>query len=107
MGRCDYSDRDAAPDIRVLWDRTPHARKVYRCDRCGDEIAAGQVYDSLGIVEDGTFRHERKHHWADQYPSGCPAIGLRDKAELAKQFALDERLFARANPIPDTEERKL
>lgn len=71
------------PDIRVLWDKTPKARKAHRCDACGEEIAAGEVYESRGYTEDGAFKAEKLHRWAYLYPSGCPTRGALDAAEIA------------------------
>lgn len=85
----DWDMEDCAPDIRVLWDRTPVARKAYLCDACGDPIQIGERYASTGLREDGAFRHERTHLWAYQDPSGCPAQRAKDLAELADQYARD------------------
>lgn len=76
---------DAAPDIRVLWDKTPVARKPHRCDCCGGEIASGEKYESRGIVLDGAFQAEKLHRWAYQYPSGCPRLRARDMAEIQEE----------------------
>lgn len=70
------------PDIRVLWNKTPKARKAHLCDACGDEIAVGEVYESTGWIEDGERKIEKRHRWAFQYPSGCPARRARDLAEI-------------------------
>lgn len=84
---------DEAPDIRVLWTRTSRARKPYVCDACGEVIAFGERYESTGLIEDGVFRHERRHFGAYQFPSGCPRIGQQDRAEAEEQFRRDEALF--------------
>lgn len=92
--------RDSAPDIRIIWDKSPVARKEHRCDCCGETITIGKRYESRGIVEDGAFRAEKLHRWAYQYPSGCPGRRERDLAELREQAAKDDVLF---NPSPDLE----
>jgi hypothetical protein len=80
---------DEAPDIRILWDKTPVARKQYRCDRCGEMIEPGTKYSTVGLREDGAFRHDRTHRFANFYPSGCPTLGERDRAEIAKDHSDD------------------
>lgn len=84
---------DGAPDIRVLWDKRPVARKTHRCGLCGEEIMIGARYSSVGLIEDGLFRAEKTHEGAYHYPSGCPAVGARDRAEAEEQFRKDEALF--------------
>jgi len=79
---------DDAPDIRVLWDKRPQARKPYVCARCGDAIEVGQKYASTGIVLDGTFEARKTHLYADYYPSGCPRLGEKDRAEIERDSAL-------------------
>lgn len=74
--------RDAAPDIRVLWSKTPRARKPHLCDCCGEEIAPGAKYESRGWIEDGEHKTEKIHLFAYQYPSGCPTRGAKDRAEI-------------------------
>ncbi len=89
-----YDDaRHDAPDIRVLWDRKSHARKPYNCDCCGEGIAKGERYQSIGILEDDDFRHHRTHVDAYQALSGCPTIRAREKAEAEAQFEADRQLF--------------
>ena len=73
--------REAAPDIVVLWDKTPKARRPHLCDACNEEIAPGTVYESRGWREDGEFKTEKLHRWAYQHPSGCPRFAERDKRE--------------------------
>jgi hypothetical protein len=85
--------RDAAPDIRVLWDKQPVARKAHRCARCGDEIKAGERYESTGIITDGVLEATKQHRWAYQYPSGCPVFGERDRAELLEQESAERQQY--------------
>jgi hypothetical protein len=82
-----------APEIVILWDRQPTARKEYRCDCCGDPLPAGERYSSVGLREDGEFRHKRTHLGSWRYPSGCPRIGARDRADEQAQFERDQQLF--------------
>jgi len=90
-----------APVIRVLWQRKPHARKPYVCEQCREPIAPGERYESVGLIEDGAFRHMTLHINAAQYPSGCPSTGQRDAAELADQFEKDRAaFFPSPNPEP-------
>lgn len=70
------------PDIVLLWEKTPKARKPHLCDRCNEPIAVGEQYESAGWREDGEFQFRKCHRWAYHYPSGCPSIGAKDKAEL-------------------------
>lgn len=71
-----------APSITVLWDKRPKARRPHLCDRCNDEVAVGQQYESRGWREDGEFKSEKLHLFAHRYPSGCPSIKPRDIAEI-------------------------
>ncbi len=76
---------DSAPDVTVLWSKSPIARKAHRCNRCGEEIQAGQRYESLGVITGGEFQYEKLHRWANQYPSGCPRFRELDMIELEKE----------------------
>ncbi|NLS27967.1 hypothetical protein S2M10_29690 [Sphingomonas sp. S2M10] len=87
------NERGDAPDIRVLWNRASTARKYYHCDLCGGEITPGERYSSTGLIEDGVFRHERMHDRAIGYPSGCPSIGAKERAENDAQFEADRAQF--------------
>lgn len=84
---------DAAPDVRVIWNKTPKARKPHLCDLCNEEIAVGEVYSSMGVITDGVFEATKMHRWAGGYPSGCPTRGARDRAEAEAQFAADQEAF--------------
>lgn len=85
-----YYDRDGAPSVTVIWDKTPVARIPHLCAHCGGKIEPGTRYQSVGRIVDGKFEAEKTHRWAYQYPSGCPGIGDKDKAELADQYARDK-----------------
>jgi hypothetical protein len=80
MGFRDWQD-DGAPDVRVVWDKTPTARLPHLCDVCNEEITPGTVYESVGYYEDGEFVTQKRHRWAYQYPSGCPRFAERDRRE--------------------------
>jgi hypothetical protein len=71
-----------APDIQVIWDKTPRARRAHLCDSCGEEIAVGEVYESRGLYMDGEFQTEKLHRYAYRYPRGCPRFRAQDIAAL-------------------------
>lgn len=85
--------RDAAPDVRLLWHKRPVARKPHLCDHCNDEIAPGTRYESIGLLSDGTFQFEKLHLFAHHCPSGCPRFRNRERAELEAQFKDDAKHF--------------
>jgi hypothetical protein len=93
MSDCRYDNVDQAPDVTVLWERSPVARIVHLCDRCNDEIAPGTRYCSTGLRVDGVFEYIKTHVGAYRYPSGCPSVGARDRADEAAQFKADRALF--------------
>lgn len=76
---------DGAPDVRVLWNKTPKAKRPHLCDQCHEEIAPGEVYESQGYIIDGEFTAKKTHRWAYHYPSGCPRFRHRDLTELQFQ----------------------
>ena len=74
-----------APDIRILWQKASRARKEYHCDRCGDALPVGELYESLGIIIDGEFRHERTH-----CGPMCPHERVKALAEDLAQYNADK-----------------
>lgn len=87
------SSDDGAPDIRVLWNKTPKARKAHMCDACNEEIAPGEIYSSTGVITDGAFEATKTHRWAYHHPSGCPARNAKDVAELRAQYEAEAEAF--------------
>lgn len=81
------------PTVRVLWNKTPMARRPHLCCICGEEIAAGTRYESVGVLIDGDFEATKQHLRTTDHVSGCPRFAERDKAELAAQFAADKAAF--------------
>lgn len=77
------------PDIRVLWERKPTARKPHRCDRCAEEIRIGERYEDTGLINDGVFERLKHHLGAYAWPSHCPALREKDLAELAAEEQRD------------------
>ena len=75
-------DEHEAPVVRILWNKTPRARRSHQCGRCNEEIVPGTVYESVGLVEEGSFLHEKRHLYAYRYPSGCPSFAAIDRAEM-------------------------
>lgn len=96
---------DCAPDIRILWDKVHTARKPHLCDGCGDEIAPGSRYRSVGLIMDGARLTQKTH---GEGPTTCPRFAERDRlraererAELAEQFEKDRAEFF-PQPTGDT-----
>lgn len=89
----DY-DREA-PDVRTLWDKQHTARRPHLCDLCGEEIAPGTRYRSVGIVMDGEFATQKMHGlgWGASAVSPCPKFAERDRKELAEQFEADRQQY--------------
>jgi hypothetical protein len=86
----DY-ERDE-PDFISLWDNVHVARKPHLCTVCGEEIAPGTRYRSLGFIMDGRFETQ-KVHGDPGYPSTCPKWAERDRKELEAQFEADRQQF--------------
>ncbi|ARR53453.1 hypothetical protein HY78_08455 [Rhizorhabdus wittichii DC-6] len=84
----DYAP-DEAPEVIVLWDRKPTARRPHRCDRCGEEIGLGERYESTGVKTDGQFEHLKRHLGAYAWPSHCPSLRAKELAEIAADEAAD------------------
>jgi hypothetical protein len=70
------------PEIVLLWNRTPRARRAHLCDHCNEPIAIGEKYETAGWLEDGVFTFRKTHRFAYNYPSGCPVLGAKERAEL-------------------------
>jgi hypothetical protein len=83
-------DDQDAPDITILWDRKPVARIEHRCQRCGDPILPGTRYHSYGLIVDGEREITKQHEGANNYPSACPKIGMKEAGEMADQFIKDQ-----------------
>lgn len=82
-----------APDVRVLWQKTQKASKPYQCSCCKSVIEKGARYTSWGMLVDGVFEYSRHHEDAYRYPSGCPTIGAKDRAEVEAKIAKDQALW--------------
>ena len=93
---------DEAPDIVVLWDRKPVARKVHRCDRCAEEIVIGERYEDTGLTTDGVFERLKRHLGAYAWPSGCPALRDKELAEIAAddEYDLQHNPYRAAESLP-------
>jgi hypothetical protein len=76
-----------APDWKGLWDKQHVARRPHECSACGDEIAPGTKYRSIGGLMDGLFETSKFHL------GQCPRFAEREKAELARQFEEDRERF--------------
>ena len=92
-----YQDDDGAPVVRVLWNKTHKARYAHICDTCGDEIAAGTTYHSVGVIVDGHFSTQ-KTHGKGGWPSACSRLDDRDRKEAAEQFERDKQRFFPEDP---------
>lgn len=86
----DYRD---APDVRQLWAKDQVARVPHECACCKETIQPGERYTSWGMLVDGAFEYSKHHVGAYFYPSGCPGIGARERAEEEAQFAKDQALW--------------
>ena len=86
-------DANDAPTVVILWDRSPRSRADRKCAMCGDTIAAGEKYDSTGMLVDGVFEHFVRHPNGERYPSGCPKQAVIDRAEAEAQFVADEAVW--------------
>lgn len=96
------AEREDAPDIRILWHKTPVARQVHFCNLCGEAIAIGCRYENAGVIEDGKFIQYKAHARISPEISGCPKETARDEALARRQFEADkERYF----PAPDDEDK--
>lgn len=85
----DYDPQE--PDLTSLWDKVHVARKPHLCTACGEEIAVGTRYRSIGFIMDGRFETIKEH--GHGYPSSCPKWADRDRADLADQFEKDRAEF--------------
>jgi hypothetical protein len=86
----DYDPQE--PDFTSLWDKSHIARRPHLCTICGDEIAPGSRYRSIGFLMDGAFETQ-KIHGVVGLPSTCPKWAERDRKELADQFEKDRAEF--------------
>lgn len=86
----DYDPQE--PDFTSLWDKSHVARRSHLCTVCGEEIASGSRYRSIGFIMDGRFEAQ-KVHGVVGFPSTCPKFAERDRRELAEQFEKDRAKF--------------
>jgi hypothetical protein len=93
------------PDFTSLWDKSHVARKPHLCSVCGEEIAPGSRYRSIGFLMDGRFETQ-KVHGVVGFPSTCPRWAERDRRELADQFDRDAAdFFPTETPQPAASSR--
>lgn len=82
-----WNDRNnGAPDIVLLWQKRPVARKAHLCMCCHEGINPGERYTSVGMLNDGVFEHLKTHVDAYYSPSGCPKLATRDQADLEAEL---------------------
>lgn len=53
--------REAAPDVVVLSQKSVKARKEHTCDLCGQTIIVGDSYEAVAFLEDGEFQTHKMH----------------------------------------------
>lgn len=85
--------QDDAPAVTVLWDKRHTARQLHVCSACGEEIAIGARYQSVGVITDGEFSVEKFHGFGGVFPRECPRFADQDRAELEAQFETDREAF--------------
>jgi hypothetical protein len=83
------------PTVQVLWDKRHTARRAHLCSLCGEAIAPGTRYRSIGVIIDGEFLTQKEHGlgWGANAVSPCPKFAARDHQELAAQYEADKALF--------------
>ena len=81
------------PDIRVIWERRPKAKKPHLCCVCDEEIAIGTVYENRGYYYEGEFRTEKHHAGAYLMPRGCPKFLTADIAAQEEAMRLEDNPY--------------